>query len=87
MRWSPSKPTRQLRASRRARHRALEQARASAVLKAPKNGKTRTTIFPKSLADELGDLVEETIERNGAEGLLFLSSSGQIVSRSNFQPI
>ncbi|MDP9069701.1 MAG: hypothetical protein M3N68_00140 [Actinomycetota bacterium] len=56
-------------------------------MKAPKNGKTRTTIFPKSLADELGDLVEETIERNGAEGLLFLSSSGQIVSRSNFQPI
>ena len=68
--------------------RAVEQPnRGPARLKAPKNGKVRTSIFPKSLTDDLQGLVDDTISRDGAEGLLFASASGRIVRRSNFQPI
>jgi integrase len=61
--------------------------RGPARLKAPKNGKVRTTIFPKSLIDDLTELVDETTSRDGAEGLLFPSASGRIIRRSNFQQI
>jgi integrase len=68
--------------------RAVEQpTRGPARLKAPKNGKVRTTIFPKSLTDELAELVEETVSREGPEGLMFPSASGRIVRRSNFQQV
>ncbi|HET6753037.1 MAG TPA: tyrosine-type recombinase/integrase [Jiangellaceae bacterium] len=53
----------------------------------PKNGKVRTTIFPKSLTDDLAELVEKTVSREGPEGLLFPSASGRIVRRSNFQQV
>jgi hypothetical protein len=46
--------------------RAVEQrTRGPPRLKAPKNGKVRTTIFPKSLTNDLVELVEETITRRG----------------------
>jgi integrase len=68
--------------------RAVEQpTRGAATLKTPKNGKTRTTIFPKSLTGELRELVDQTVRREGLEGLLFPSASGRIVRRSNFQQI
>ena len=68
--------------------RAVEQpTRGPATLKAPKNGKTRTTIFPKSLTDELRMLVDDTAADAGPEGLLFPSRSGRIMRRSNFQQV
>ena len=68
--------------------RAVEQpTRGPARLKAPKNGKVRTTIFPKSLTDDLREVVEETVRRAGAEGLLFPSPAGRIMRRSNFQQV
>jgi integrase len=68
--------------------RAVEQpTRGPARLETPKNGKVRATIFPKSLTDDLAELVDDTIGRDGAEGLLFPSGSGRIVRRSNFQQI
>jgi integrase len=67
---------------------AVEQpTRGPARFKAPKNGKVRTSIFPKSLTNHLGEIVDETATREGPEGLLFPSASGQIMRRSNFQPI
>jgi integrase len=52
--------------------RAVEQpTRGPARLKPPKNGKTRTSIFPKSLTDDLAELVDDTIDHHGPEGLLF----------------
>jgi integrase len=69
-------------------HRAVEQpSRGAPTIKTPKNGRTRTTIFPRSLMAELEQLVEGTLSARGTEGLLFPSSSGRIVRRSNFQPI
>jgi integrase len=68
--------------------RAVEQPRRGpARLKAPENGKIRTSIFPKSLTDDLADLVEDTLGRDGPEGLLLPSASGRIMRRSNFQQI
>lgn len=68
--------------------RAVEQpTRGPASLKTPKNGKTRTTIFPKSLTGDLRELVDETVESDGPEGLLFRSASGRIIRRSNFQQV
>ena len=68
--------------------RAVEQpTRGPARLKTPKNGKVRTTIFPKSLTDDLAALAEETVSREGPDGLLFPSASGRIMRRSNFQQV
>jgi integrase len=68
--------------------RAVEQpTRGPASLKAPKNGKVRTSIFPKSLTDDFAQLVDETASRDGPDGLLFPSASGRIIRRSNFQQI
>ena len=68
--------------------RAVEQgASGPPSLKPPKNGKVRTTIFPKSLVDELRALVEEVTWSTGDGGLLFASASGRIIRRSNFQQI
>lgn len=68
--------------------RAVEQpTRGPAALKTPKNGKTRTTIFPKSLTAELEALADSTERAHGPEGLLFPTATGDIVRRSNFQPI
>lgn len=68
--------------------RAVEQpAKGAPTLKAPKNGKTRTTIFPRSLTAELEALVEATLMERGTSGLLFTTTTGGIVRRSNFQPI
>lgn len=66
--------------------RAVEQPTGSApALKLPKNNRTRTTIFPKSLTDELHALVEETIAERGPDALLFPSKSGQLMRRTTFQ--
>ncbi len=47
--------------------RAVEQgARGPAALRVPKNGKVRTSIFPKSLAADLRDLVRETEALGGS---------------------
>jgi integrase len=68
--------------------RAVEQPTGGpARLKAPKNGKVRTSIFPKSLVDDLAELVDDTIDRDGPEGLLFPSASGRLIRRSNFQQV
>jgi integrase len=68
--------------------RAVEQpTRGPARLKPPKNGKVRTSIFPKSLVDDFAELVDETIRRDGPDGLLFPSASGRIIRRSNFQQV
>jgi integrase len=68
--------------------RAVEQgARGPATLKAPKNGKVRTTIFPKSLVDDLHDIVDGAIARGGPSTLLFPTASGKIIRRSNFQQV
>jgi integrase len=68
--------------------RAVDQgASGPPSMKPPKNGKVRTSIFPKSLADELRALIHEVIETTGPDGLLFPSASGGIIRRTNFQQI
>jgi integrase len=65
--------------------RAVEQpTRGPARLKTPKNGKTCTTIFPKSVVGDLRALLDETTERDGPDALLFPSASGRIIPRSDF---
>jgi integrase len=66
--------------------RAVQQGvRGPATLKAPKNGKVRTTIFPKSLVDGLREIVHETNAAGGPEALLFPGAAGRMASRSTFQ--
>lgn len=68
--------------------RAVEQgASGPPSMKAPKNGKVRTSIFPKSLVDELRALVDEVTETMGGDALLFSTGSGRIIRRTNFQQI
>lgn len=68
--------------------RAVEQTSAGApALKTPKNGKTRTTIFPKSLADDLAQLVADVTADHGPTGLLFPNRRGGIARRSSFQQV
>ena len=68
--------------------RAVEQTSAGPpTLKTPKNGKTRTTIFPKSLANDLGQLVDDVTAVHGPTGLLFPNRQGGIARRSAFQQV
>lgn len=68
--------------------RAVEQASSGPpTLKLPKNNRTRTTIFPKSLTAELHQLVETTIAERGIDGLLFPARSGELIRRTSFQTI
>jgi len=68
--------------------RAVEQASSGPpALKLPKNNRTRTTIFPKSLTAELLALAEATVAERGANGLLFPTRTGELVRRSSFQTI
>ncbi len=68
--------------------RAVEQGvRGTASLKVPKNRKTRTTIFPRSLAPELQGIVDEAAENAGPDALLFPGARGGIMRRSAFQQI
>jgi integrase len=68
--------------------RAVEQGVSGPPsTKAPKNGKVRTSIFPKSLANELRSLRDGVIAVAGPDGLLFPNASGAIIRRSNFQQI
>lgn len=68
--------------------RAVEQGVSGPPsMKAPKNGKVRTSIFPKSLVDELRLLVDEVTAVAAPDGLLFPNASGVIIRRSNFQQI
>jgi len=68
--------------------RAVEQPKSGPpTLKTPKNGKSRTTIFPKSLVPELDALVVQTGQERGPDGLLFPTTSGGLIRRSNFQSI
>ena len=68
--------------------RAVEQtATGPPTLKRPKNGKTRTSIFPMSLATELEALVDQVTATHGPTGLLFPSRRGHIARRSSFQQV
>lgn len=68
--------------------RAVEQTSAGPpTLKRPKNGKTRTTFFPKSLADDLAQLVDDVTADHGPTGLLFPNWSGGLARRSSFQQV
>lgn len=68
--------------------RAVEQpAKGSATMKAPKNERRRTTIFPRSLTDELRSLVDEVTAKQGPRGLLFPGARGGIARRSTFQQV
>jgi integrase len=58
-----------------------------ATIKKPKNGKVRTTIFPKSQVTELQETVDDALTRGGPTALLFSSPSGGIMRRSTFQRI
>ncbi len=66
--------------------RAVEQGtREPATLKTPKNGKVRTSIFPKSLAADLRQIVDDARASGGPDALLFPAARGGIARRSNFQ--
>ena len=68
--------------------RAVEQTSAGPpTLKTPKNGKTRTTFFPKSLTADLAELVDAVHTEHGPTGLLFPNRRGGIVRRSSFQQV
>jgi len=68
--------------------RAVEQgASGPATLKVPKNGKVRTSIFPKSIADEVRELVDDAQSAGDADALLFPAARGGIMRRSSFQQI
>ena len=68
--------------------RAVEQTSAGPpTLKTPKNGKTRTTIFPRSLSEDLQHLVDQVATEQGPGGLLFPNRTGGIARRSSFQQI
>lgn len=68
--------------------RAVEQTSSGPpTLKSPKNGKRRTTIFPKSLADDLHQLVIDVTATHGPTGLLFPNRRGDIARRSSFQQV
>jgi integrase len=69
-------------------HRAVEQpAKGQATMKAPKNERHRTTIFPRSLTEELRLLVDEVVAEHGPGGLLFPGARGGIARRSAFQQV
>lgn len=68
--------------------RAVEQGqRGEPSIKLPKNGRARTSIFPKSLAGELGEHVERVRSVAGGSGLLFPGPRGGIMRRSSFQQL
>jgi integrase len=68
--------------------RAVEQGSSGpATLKTPKNGKTRTTIYPRSLEPDLRRLVTDTRQHGGPTGLVFPNRAGGFARRSSFQPI
>lgn len=68
--------------------RAVEQGqRGGPRIKLPKNGKVRTTIFPKSLVDDLTEHVERSRSEVGESGLLFTGRRGEIMRRAAFQPL
>ncbi len=68
--------------------RAVEQGvRGAANLKTPKNGKTRTTIFPNSLVGELHEVVDQALGTAGPGSLLFPAARGGIMRRTSFQTI
>ncbi|MGB3055940.1 MAG: site-specific integrase [Acidimicrobiales bacterium] len=68
--------------------RAVEQTSAGPpTLKTAKNGKTRTTFFPKSLAVDLAQLVDAVHNEHGPTGPLFPNHRGGIARRSSFQQV
>lgn len=68
--------------------RAVEQGqRGRPSLKLPKNGRVRTAIYPKSLADDLADHVGRVQAESGSSGLLFPDQHGGLMRRSSFQHI
>lgn len=68
--------------------RAVEQGRRGApALKPPKNGRVRTSIFPKSLEVGLRARVTEVERLHGSAGLLFPGRSGQLMRRTTFQTV
>jgi len=68
--------------------RAVERGPSgAAALKPPKNGKVRTTIFPRSLANEMRVHVDDARAAGGPQALLFPAARGGIARRSEFQPI
>ncbi|HWL43148.1 MAG TPA: tyrosine-type recombinase/integrase [Ilumatobacter sp.] len=76
-------PTRIVRVSK-----AVERpSKGAAKVKAPKNLQARTTIFPRSLTDELRALVDQVMEAEGPAGLLFPGARGGLARRSSFQQV
>lgn len=68
--------------------RAVEQGqRGGPRIKPPKNWKVRTTVFPKSLVDDLTEHVGQRRSDVGGSGLLFPGRSGGIMRRAAFQPL
>lgn len=68
--------------------RSVEQGRRSApTIKDTKNHMTRTSIFPKSLSDDLRVHVDSVAAENGSTGLLFPGRRGGLMRRSTFQQI
>ncbi len=57
------------------------------TVKLPKNGRVCTTIFPKSLADDLGELIACARAEGGDDALLFPGPRGAIMPRSAFQSV
>jgi integrase len=69
-------------------HQAVEQpAKGTATMKAPKNERRRTTIFPRSLTEELRLLVDEVVAEHSPCGLMFPGARGGIARRSAFQQV
>jgi integrase len=69
-------------------HRAVEHGRGMApALKLPKNGRIRTTIFPKSIVEELREHTGQVRASMGGDGLLFPGPRGGIMRRTAFQSV
>lgn len=56
-------------------------------MKLPKNGRTPTTIFAKSVVDDLAEHIERVRAERGSNGLLFPGRRGDIMRRFTFQVI
>jgi integrase len=68
--------------------RAVELGdRGAPGIKLPKNGRTRTTIFPKSLVDDLNEHIDRVKAEVGDEGWLFPGRRGDLMRRTTFQQV
>ena len=83
--WSPCEPETWSPPRRASSTSGAEQPRAGPpTLKLPKNGRTRTAVFPQSLADDLLASMDEVHDEAGPEGLRFPGRRGRLVRRTVF---